>query len=105
MINHNGKEYFKKNICVCTYKTESLCYKTGVNNIVNQLLGHACEVTSVVSDSVILWTVTCKAPLSKGFSRQEYWSGLPCPSPGNFPGPGIEPVSPMFPELAGRFYH
>ena len=40
------------------------------------------------------WTVTHQAPLSKGFSRQEYWSGLPCPSPGNLPNPGIEPVSP-----------
>ena len=36
----------------------------------------------------------CQAPLSMGFSRQEYWSGLPCPSPGNLPNPGIEPRSP-----------
>ena len=35
-----------------------------------------------------------QAPLSMGFSRQEYWSGLPCPSPGNIPDPGIEPLSP-----------
>ena len=38
-------------------------------------------------------TVTCQAPLSIGFSRQKYWSGLPCPPPGNLPNPGIEPVS------------
>ena len=41
-----------------------------------------------------LWTIACQAPLSMGFSRQEYWSGLPCPSPGDLPNPGIEPTSP-----------
>ena len=40
------------------------------------------------------WTVAYKAPLSMEFSRQEYWSGLPFPSPGNLPYPGIEPGSP-----------
>ena len=54
----------------------------------------ACSVTSVVSNSVSPWTVARQAPLSRGFSRQEYWSGLPFPSPGDFLNPGIEPVSP-----------
>ena len=40
------------------------------------------------------WTVACQAPLSMGFSRQEYWSELPFPSPGDLPNPGIEPGSP-----------
>ena len=40
------------------------------------------------------WTVVCQAPLSMGFSKQEYWSGLPFPSPGVLPDPGIEPRSP-----------
>ena len=40
------------------------------------------------------WTVACQAPLSMGFSEQEYWSGLPFPSPGDLPNPGIEPRSP-----------
>ena len=40
------------------------------------------------------WTVAHQAPLSMGFSRQEYWSGLPLPSPGDLPPPGIEPESP-----------
>ena len=40
------------------------------------------------------WTSVHQAPLSMGFSRQEYWSGLPCPSPGDLPNPGIEPRSP-----------
>ena len=43
---------------------------------------------------VTLWTITHQAPLSMGFSRQEYWSGLPCPPPGDLPDPGIEPGSP-----------
>ena len=41
-----------------------------------------------------LWTVAHQAPLSMGFSRQEYWSGLPFPSPGDLPDPGIKPRSP-----------
>ena len=40
------------------------------------------------------WTVACQAALSIGFSRQEYWSGVPLPSPGDVPNPGIEPRSP-----------
>ena len=44
--------------------------------------------------SVTPWTVACQAPPSMGFSRQEYWSGLPFPSPGDLPYPGIKPKSP-----------
>ena len=44
------------------------------------------------------WTVAYQAPLSMAFSRQEYWSGLPFPSPGDLPDPGIEPWSPAFQE-------
>ena len=40
------------------------------------------------------WTVARQAPLSMGFSRQEYWGGLPCPPPGDLPDPGIEPEPP-----------
>jgi len=48
-----------------------------------------------MSDSfATLWTVAQQAPLSMGSSRQEYWSGLPCPSPGDFTYPGIKPTSP-----------
>ena len=48
----------------------------------------------VVPNSVTPWTVALQAPLSMGFPRQEYWSGLPFPSPGDLPDPGIEPGSP-----------
>ena len=47
------------------------------------------------------WLAACEAPLSMGFSRQEYWRGLPFPSPGNLPDSGFEPESPA---LAGRFF-
>ena len=57
---------------------------------------------SVMSDSFATpWTVVCQGPVSMGFPRQEYWSGLPFLSPGGFPDPGIEPLSPA---LAGGFF-
>ena len=49
----------------------------------------------------MLWTITCQASLSMGFSRQEYWSGLPFPPPGDLPDPGSKPMSPA---LAGGFF-
>ena len=61
----------------------------------------------VLSHSVVslLWpyglTIACRIPLSREFSRQEYWSGLPFPTPGNLPGPEIKLVSPA---LAGEFF-
>ena len=68
-------------------------------------LEHVCVLScSVVSDSVTPWTVARQAPLSKGFSRQEYWSGLPCPPPGDLPNPGIKPTPPAAPALTGRFF-
>ena len=54
---------------------------------------------SVVSDSAVPWTVACQAPLPMEFYRQECWGGLPFPTAGNLPEPGIEPTSPA---LAGR---
>ena len=53
---------------------------------------------------VTLQTVTCQASLSIEFSRQEYWSGLPFPTPRNLSNAGIEPMSPASPALAGRFF-
>jgi len=50
------------------------------------------------------WTIACQAPLSTGFSRKESWSGLPFPSPGNLPDPGIKLTSLASPALAGRFF-
>ena len=53
---------------------------------------------------VTLQTIAYQAPLSMGFSRQEYCSGFPCPPPGDLPNPGIESVSLKSPALAGRFF-
>ena len=50
------------------------------------------------------WTAGCKTPLSMGFSRQEYWNGLPCPPPGGLPHPGIEPASLTSPARAGGVF-
>ena len=49
------------------------------------------------------WTVACQAPLSLGFSRQEYWSGLPCPSPGDLPDSETKPTPLVSPALAVKF--
>ena len=63
-----------------------------------------CAVLSLVLLFETPWTVACPAPPTMEFSRQKYWSGLPCPSPGDLPDPGIEPVSLTSPALAGRFF-
>ena len=67
--------------------------------------GHVCALSlSHVPLFVTPWTIACQAPLSMGFPRQEYWSGLPFPPPGDLPDPGIEPKSPVACALAGRFF-
>ena len=50
------------------------------------------------------WTVAHQVPLSMGFSRQDYWRGLSCPSPGDLPNPGTETSSPSSPALASRVF-
>ena len=57
-----------------------------------------------MSISETIWTVACWAPLSMGLSRQEYWSGLPFPPPGDLPNQGIEPASLTSPTLPSRFF-
>ena len=64
----------------------------------------ACCHFSRVWLLVTLWTATCQAPLSMGFSRQEYWSGLPCPFPGNISSLGIKPTSLISPSMTGEFF-
>ena len=63
-----------------------------------------CCVLNWVGLFAVPWTVAHQAPLLMGFPRQKYWSGLPFPPPGDLPNPGIEPVSPVTPALAGRFF-
>ena len=78
-IRINCRNSFPNNVCVCVYA---------------QPLGR-------VQLFATPGTVAHQVPLSTGFPRQEYWSGLPFPSPGHLLNPGIEPVSPA---LAGRFF-
>ena len=68
---------------------------------------HVCATLSPFSHvrlCATLSTTACQAPVSMGFSRQEYWSMLPCPPPGNLTNAGTEPTSRMSPERAGRFF-
>ena len=65
------------------------------------------RVKSLLSCLTVCDPMDCiahQAPLSMGFSKQEYWSGLSCPPPGHLPHPGIEPTSLMSPALAGRLF-
>ena len=62
------------------------------------------HVCSAVSDSATPWTLAHQVPPSRRFPRQEYWSGLPFPSPGDLPHPGIESAFLVSPALAGGFF-
>ena len=75
----------------------------------NSFLLSLTSVSSVQSLSRVWlsatpWTAACQAPLTMGFSRQEYWSRLPCPPPEDFLDSGIEPASLMSPALTGGFF-
>ena len=68
------------------------------------MMDHRCACAKSLSHIQLfatLWTVACQTPLSMGFFRQGYWSGLPCPSPGVFPSQGSNPSSPVAPALQG----
>ena len=74
-------------VCVCVCVRMQVCVMPLLSN-----LYFVCWVTSVMSDSfATLWTVARQAPLSMGFSGQEYWRGLPCSPPGDLLNPRIEP--------------
>ena len=76
----------------------------GMADVFVMVFRHMCAKSLQSCPFVTLWTVAHQAPLSMGFSKQEYWSGLPCPPPGDLPDPGIEPMSLMSFALAGRFF-
>ena len=72
----------------------------------NNIATDACVLScfSCVRLFVTVWTVACQAALFTGFSRQEYWSGLPCPLLGDLPNPAVKPASLMSPVLPGGFF-
>ena len=80
-----------------------------ISKLLNELINLQCLSCKLSHFSHVWlfatpWTVAHQAPLSKGFSRQEYWSGLPCPPPGDFPDPGIKFVSTYVSCIGGRFF-
>ena len=83
-LSNKYKKY--KNCKYKKYKQQICCIILHTNG--GGLVAKLCPTL------VTPWTVSCQAPLSMGFSRQEYWSALPFPSPGDLPDPGIEPGSP-----------
>ena len=70
-----------------------------VEQLIHGLLLFSCQVEP--NSFATPRTIACQAPLSTGFARQEYWSVLPFPSPGDLPKPGLKPLSPA---LTGRFF-
>ena len=79
-------------ICCLDHRTWELCS-------LNQVCMCVCSVASGMSDFLTPWIVAYQTPLSMGFPRQEYWSGLPCPPPGDLDNQGIEPTSLAAPAL------
>ena len=86
------KKTSKKSVCLYRILQNDFCY------IYLCVCLHVC-VFSHVQLFAMPWTVARQASLSMGFSRQEYWSGLPCPPPGDLPDPGTEHKSPGSPAL------
>ena len=96
---HFGDHSFKADFQSC--HTPFHCFISGKSSPLREILFvHACTLScfSHVRLFVTLWTVAHPAPLSMGFSRKEYWSGLPYTLPG-YPDPGVEPASPVAPAL------
>ena len=84
-------------LCCLTSRLISIIF---LNPICACILSHFSRVCLFVT----LWTITYQAPLFVGFSRQEYWSGLLCPPPGDPLDPEIKPRSPVSPALGGGFF-
>ena len=97
MVEFINYKIFQTQKCTENYTNgthSNLAYITFLRHGIRNGGGLGVLVTKSCPTLAIPWTVAHQAPLSMGFSRQEYWSGLPFPSPGNFPEPGIEPGSP-----------
>ena len=99
-LKNNNESFILTNIfLVCLFAS-----KSAVNSKHSKVSEWKVKSLSRVWLFATPWTVAYQAPPSIGFSRQEYWNGLPFPSPGGLPDPGIEPASPAGPVLAGGFF-
>ena len=91
LTEYNGETYLRYNFTgsrpISIHDTGKILSWTHIDLICMCVLSHF----SCVRLSAILWTVACQAPLSTGFTRQEYWSGLPHPPPRDLPDPGLNP--------------
>ena len=85
-------------------ETKTFLYGRIKRNLPTSLGVCACSITQLylILCNPLDWTIAHRAPLPMGFPRQEYWSGLLVSPPGDLPDPGIEPMSPVSPTLAGR---
>ena len=109
---HNGilpthKKEWKFSICNNTGGLGERYAKWNKSENILRDASHMCVVLSCFSRVQLFatpWTVTCQAPQSMGFSRQECWSGLPFPSPGDLPNPGTEPASLISPTVTVWFF-
>ena len=114
LLSENYKALLKEMKAALNKFLKILCPRIGRLNVVKVavLPNLICERNTVRVLSLFsrvwlfetVWTIACQAPLSMGFSRQECWSGLPCPPPGDLPDPGNEPASLMSPALVDRFF-
>ena len=92
-------------VCICTYRyTYVVIYEPHSNQKLKTCNVCMLSCFSHVQLFASLWTEAYQAPLSMGLSRKGYWSGLPCPPPGDLPDPGIFPTSLMSLALAGGFF-
>ena len=102
--------YFNPLVIVCHANIQNACcfpsfFPLPTSALPTALPSVCCaQSPSQVQPLAAPWTVARQAPLYMGFSRQECWSGLPFPTPGDLPDPGIKPMSLASPALAGGFF-
>ena len=90
------RKHWKHTVSLCTHILSASCKESVC--VCARARAQSCRTLQTQ------WTVASQAPLSMGLSWQEYWTGLPSPSPGDLPDPGTERVSSVAPALAGRFF-
>ena len=103
VLNYYIKKFFSNHFIIYTY-VKSLFVHLKLKQCYISLVCICAQLLIHIWLFVTLWTVSHQTPLSMEFPRQEYWSGLPFPTPGDLPHPGIKPASPTSLALAGGFF-